>query len=150
MIDARCEIDGVKTWGAASTDPPISRQNLGMRDVQDGRIWHLSVITNDMMSLYMGRSFDRGGRNRKEREHGKRRAFQQAEREKEARHAVMQARRAKPAAEMSVKRQPVFTAPLAPVEIAQPPAPDIPVIVVAQKKPGFMSQFFKRIFKKSA
>ena len=100
----------------------------------------------------MGRSFDRGGRSRKEREHGKRRAYQQAERDREARQAVIQAKRTEALAEVSRKRQPAAAAPIATVamEIAQPPAPDVPVVVIAQKKPGFVAQVFRRLFKKSA
>jgi hypothetical protein len=97
----------------------------------------------------MGRSFDRGGRSRKEREHGKRRAYQQAERDREARQAVIQARRMEILAEASRKRQPVMSAPK-PMEIAQPPAPDIPAAATLQKKPGFVGQLLRRLFKKSA
>jgi len=98
----------------------------------------------------MGRSFDRGGRSRKERERGKRRAYQQAERDKEARQMVTHAKRMKVVAEASSRRQPVFSAPIAPVETARPQAPDIPVGVIAQKKSGFVTQLLMRFFKKSA
>jgi hypothetical protein len=98
----------------------------------------------------MGRSFDRGGRSRKEREHGKRRAYQQAERDREARQAVMQAKRMEALVEASRKRQPVVSAPIAPVETARPPVPNIPVAAIAQKKPGFVTQLLRRLFKKAA
>jgi hypothetical protein len=104
------------------------------------------------MSTYMGRSFDRGGRSRKEREHGKRRAYQQAERDREARQAVTQAKRTEALTEISGKRRPAAAAPIAlmAMETAQPPAPDIPVAVIAERKPGFVAQVFRRLFKKSA
>lgn len=98
----------------------------------------------------MGRSFDRGGRSRKEREHGKRRAYQQAERDKEARQAVMQAKRMRAVAEAASKHQPVFSTRIAPVETARPLPPHIPVGVIAPKKPGFVTQLLRRFFKKSA
>jgi hypothetical protein len=100
----------------------------------------------------MGRSFDRGGRSRKEREHGKRRAYQQAERDKEARQAVMQAKRMRVAAEASYKRQPVFSAPapVVAVETARPPALEIPAEAVAEKTPGFLTRLLGRFFKKAA
>jgi hypothetical protein len=99
----------------------------------------------------MGRSFDRGGRSRKEREHGKRRAFRQAERDREALQAVIQAKkRTQVLAAESRKRQSPSPAIIAAVETAQPPAPDIAVPVVAQAKPGFLAQVFRRFFKKSA
>ena len=98
----------------------------------------------------MGRSFDRGGKSRKERERGKRRAFQQAERDREARQAVMQAKHTEFLAEVARRRQPVASAPMAAVETAQPAAPDIPVAIVTQKRPGFVAQLFSRFFKKSA
>jgi hypothetical protein len=76
----------------------------------------------------MGRSFDRGGQNRKERERGKRRSYRQAERDREARDA---------AADATV--------------IAMPePQPKIPVVVIEQKRPGFFAQVINRFFKKSA
>jgi hypothetical protein len=99
----------------------------------------------------MGRSFDRGGRSRKEREHGKRRAYQQAERDRESRQAVIQAKRTEAmAAAVSRKRQPISSAAMTPMETAQPPAPDIPAGAIAQAKPGFLTQVFRRLFKKSA
>jgi hypothetical protein len=99
----------------------------------------------------MGRSFDRGGRSRKEREHGKRRAYQQAERDRESRQAVMQAKRTEAmAAAVSRQRQPIASAAMTPIETAQPPAPDIPVGPIAQEKAGFLTQVFRRLFKKSA
>lgn len=99
----------------------------------------------------MGRSFDRGGRSRKEREHGKRRAFQQAERDREALQAVSQAKkRTQALAAESRKRQAASPAIITAVETTQPPAPDIAVPSVAQNKPGFLTQVFRRLFKKSA
>ena len=99
----------------------------------------------------MGRSFDRGGRSRKEREHGKRRAFQQAERDREALQAVSLAKkRTQALAAKSRKRQTVSPAIITAVETTQPPAPDIAVPSAAQAKPGFLTQVFRRLFKKSA
>jgi hypothetical protein len=102
----------------------------------------------------MGRSFDRGGRSRKEREHGKRRAYQQAERDKDARQAMMQARHMKVVAVPPSRRQPVISAPIVPVVEIAPPVitdiPEMPVGIIAQKKSGFVSQFLSRFFGKSA
>ncbi len=97
----------------------------------------------------MSKSFDRGGLSRKEREHGKRRAYQQAERDKEARQTVKRAKHMEVIAYAS-RRQPVFSAPIAPVETTRPLVHDIPVRVIAQKKPGFVTQLLKRFFKKAA
>ena len=98
----------------------------------------------------MGKSFDRGGLSRKEREHGKRRAYQQAERDKEARQMVKRAKHMEVLADASSRPRPVFSAPIAPVETTRPPAQDIPVRVIAQKKSGFVIQLLRRIFKKAA
>lgn len=115
----------------------------------------------------MGRSFDRGGRSRKERESGKRRAFQQAERDREARQAVIQAKRTQA---MVVRQRQMASAasvedvspaiamvpgmmapaPVAVRETAQPPKPDIPVTAATERKSGFVAQVFRRLFKKSA
>jgi hypothetical protein len=103
-----------------------------------------------MMSWYMGKSFDRGGLSRKEREHGKRRAYQQAERDKEARQTVKRAKHMEVIAYASNRRQPAFSAPIAPVETTRPLAHDIPVRVIAQKKSGFVTQLLRRFFKKAA
>lgn len=98
----------------------------------------------------MGRSFDRGGQNRKERERGKRRAYQQAERDREAREAVLHAQRATALATLARKRQ----QPVAESEHA--PAPNVVELApqraaaAERKQPGFFAQMFNRIFKKSA
>jgi hypothetical protein len=125
-------------------------QVLQNGDAQSGRIWHFSMTINNMMSWYMGKSFDRGGLSRKEREHGKRRAYQQAERDKEARQTVKRAKHMEVIADASYRRQPVFSAPIAPVETTCPLAHDIPVRVIAQKKSGFVTQLLRRFFKKAA
>jgi hypothetical protein len=97
----------------------------------------------------MGRSFDRGGQNRKERERGKRRSYRQAERDREARDAVMQAKRTAALTAFANNRQ-LRSAADATI-IAMPEAqPKIPVAVIEQKRPGFFAQVIKRFFKKSA
>ena len=98
----------------------------------------------------MGRSFDRGGQNRKEKERGKRRAYRHAERDREAREAVMQAKHTANSAEFSKRRRPPRVAPVAPVATAQgrPMEPSIPQ-AREHKRPGFLSQVFG-FFKKSA
>ena len=99
----------------------------------------------------MGRSFDRGGRSRKERERGKRHAYRQAERDREAREAVMQAKRT--AAQTALaNRRAAQPAPLAVTAtasvVATPPAPQ--TTSTQRKRPGFLAQVFGRIFRKSA
>jgi 5'-3' exonuclease len=100
----------------------------------------------------MGRSFDRGGKNRKERERGKRRANRQAERDREAREAVMQA---KSAARLEAISRKMGTPAMAATNIsamgASPVAapPPTPAQVIQQERSGFLSMF-KRLFKKSA
>jgi hypothetical protein len=103
----------------------------------------------------MGRSFDRGGQNRKEKERGKRRAYQQAERDREAREAVLQAQRATALATLARQRQqPRIEAEPAHapnvVELAPQRAAAAAAAAAEQKRPGFLAQMFKRIFKKSA
>ncbi len=96
----------------------------------------------------MGRSFDRGGRSRKERMRGKRRAYQQAERDREAREAVTQARRE--AIQERAKRN--GTVPVRPaVAVSDIPAarPAI-TAVIDQKRPGLFARVFKRILGKAA
>ncbi|MGF1622403.1 MAG: hypothetical protein ACFCUR_17550 [Rhodomicrobiaceae bacterium] len=103
----------------------------------------------------MGRSFDRGGQNRKEKERGKRRAYRQAERDREAREAVMQAKRTASSAEFAKRRRPPRLTPAVPVMVAQaqpqarPMEPSIPP-AREHKRPGFLSQVIGRFFKKSA
>jgi hypothetical protein len=97
----------------------------------------------------MGRSFDRGGQNRKERERGKRRNFRQAERDREARDAVLQVKRTSAmTAFASVERK--RTAAMAPASVAPSVAPKIPAAIIEQKRPGFFAQVINRFFKKSA
>lgn len=115
----------------------------------------------------MGRSFDRGGRSRKERERGKRRAFQQAERDREARQDLVQARRTQQmAAVLAAKRMAVASAQGASAETMAPAASSSQVsaqspvqatvvampnsVIMPNAKPGFMTQLFRRLFKKSA
>jgi hypothetical protein len=97
----------------------------------------------------MGRSFDRGGQSRKERERGKRRSYRQAERNREALEAVAQAK-------FKADLVPRVKAPRIAAEAAitprmpgTPPA-NRPVAILEQKRPGFIASFFGRIFKKSA
>jgi hypothetical protein len=107
----------------------------------------------------MGRSFDRGGQNRKEKERGKRRAYRQAERDREAREAVMTAKRTATSADFTKRRRPPRVAPtvMAPLPMhaqaqkqatAKPMEPSIPP-AREHKRPGFFSQVFG-LFKKSA
>jgi hypothetical protein len=102
----------------------------------------------------MGRSFDRGGQNRKEKERGKRRAYRQAERDREAREALMHAKQTTTAAEFAKRRRPPRLTPAAPVmgaheqPHARPMEPSIPP-AREHKRPGFFSQVFG-FFKKSA
>jgi hypothetical protein len=100
----------------------------------------------------MGRSFDRGGQNRKERERGKRRAYRHAERDREAREAVLQGQRAAALAILARRKQ-ATAEQAAPAAVSMPELPPQrpPIAVVEQqKRPGFLSQMFQRIFKKSA
>jgi hypothetical protein len=105
----------------------------------------------------MGRSFDRGGQNRKEKERGKRRAYQQAERDREARDAVLQAQRATALATLARKKQQavvmadaVDVAVQAPNVVELAPQRAAAAAAAEQKRPGLLSQMFKFIFKKSA
>jgi hypothetical protein len=101
----------------------------------------------------MGRSFDRGGQNRKEKERGKRRAYQQAERDRESREAVLHAQRTAALATLARQRQqPVIEAEpaQAPNVVELAPQRAAAAAAVEQKQPGFLAQMFKRIFKKSA
>lgn len=113
----------------------------------------------------MGRSFDRGGQSRKERERGKRRNYRQEERDREAREAVIQAKRSALVATMARKRKAAAAAPEpetmpAPAAAALPAAetPQQPQVVVplapparaAEARPGLLARMFAGIFKKSA
>jgi RecA-family ATPase len=94
----------------------------------------------------MGRSFDRGGQSRKERMRGKRRAYLHAERDREAQEAVRQAKRENlvAGATMSAPRHtPPVTAHITVGASQAMPA-------VAQKRPGFFSRTFGRLFGKAA
>jgi hypothetical protein len=97
----------------------------------------------------MGRSFDRGGQNRKELERGKRRSYRHAERDREARDAVLQAKRMAALTAVSTNRR---LSSAAAVSMAVLPAilPPIPTAIIEQKRPGFFAQVIKRFFKKSA
>jgi hypothetical protein len=97
----------------------------------------------------MGRSFDRGGRSRKERERGKRRAYLHAERDKEARNDVFQAKRMATGT-ASTRRKPHKTRHAEPVVIMETVSQATPAIAVTRKPSGLLSQFFNRIFKKKA
>src|SRR5688572_4913122 len=97
----------------------------------------------------MGRSFDRGGQNRKERERGKRRSFRQNERDREARDAVVQARRTSAMVAMSGSRTPrvavvASTAGMRDVPMSPPASINQPV-----QRPGIFAAI-GRLFKKSA
>ncbi|WP_088347221.1 MULTISPECIES: hypothetical protein [Rhodomicrobium] len=98
----------------------------------------------------MGRSFDRGGQNRKERERGKRRSFRQNERDREARDAVMLAKRTAAMVAMAGNRAPRVAAAAATVSNVR----DMPVHTPAAinqpaQRPGFFAAI-GRLFKKSA
>jgi hypothetical protein len=97
----------------------------------------------------MGRSFDRGGQNRKERERGKRRSYRQAERDREARDAVLSAKRMAAAAAFANAAR-LRSAAGATVAAMPDVQPKIPAAIVEQKRPGFFAQVIKRFFKKSA
>jgi hypothetical protein len=99
----------------------------------------------------MGRSFDRGGQSRKEREKGKRRAYRQAERNREAMEAVVQAKHrgvADYSPQLKAPRVAAATAAMSHRVHAAPPI-ERPVAVLEQKRPGFIAKFFG-MFKKSA
>jgi hypothetical protein len=99
----------------------------------------------------MGRSFDRGGQNRKERERGKRRSYRQAERDREARDAVMLAKRTAALTAFANNRKLRASASGGANVIAMEEIqPKIPVAIIEQKRPGFFSQVIKLFFKKSA
>jgi hypothetical protein len=102
----------------------------------------------------MGRSFDRGGQNRKERERGKRRNFRQSERDREARDAVMQAKRTAAVTAFADNRRlrASASATMVAMQEMQPKQPKIPVAIIEQKqkRPGFFAQVINRFFKKSA
>ena len=97
----------------------------------------------------MGRSFDRGGQNRKERERGKRRSYRQAERDREARDAVLSAKRMAAAAAFANNRR-LRTATGAAMAAMPDIKPKIPAAIIEQKRPGFFAQVIKLFFKKSA
>jgi hypothetical protein len=96
----------------------------------------------------MGRSFDRGGQSRKEKMRSKRRAFQQAERDREMRDAVMQARRT----EMKAVRATAKVALVAGAVAHQSQSVAQPAVtaIIDQKRQGFLSRVFGRIFGKAA
>jgi len=97
----------------------------------------------------MGRSFDRGGQNRKERERGKRRSYRQAERDREARDAVLSAKRMAAATAFANNRR--LRAATGAATAGMPDIqPKIPVAIIEQKRPGFFAQVIKLFFKKSA
>jgi hypothetical protein len=103
----------------------------------------------------MGRSFDRGGQSRKEREKGKRRAYRQAERNREALEAVVHAKRRGTVEYFPVKtkapRVAAATTVVAVTPRLQQVAPPVerPVAIIEQKPAGFISKFFS-MFKKAA
>jgi len=98
----------------------------------------------------MGRSFDRGGQNRKERERGKRRNFRQAERDREARDAVLHAKRTAVLTIVASNKRMGAGDGGATVLSMPEMQPKIPVAIIEQKRPGFFSQVIKLFFKKSA
>lgn len=98
----------------------------------------------------MGRSFDRGGKSRKERERGKRRAYQQAERDREARGELIRAKRQMERSIMAQSNSShavsaAASAPNATISLQRNPA-----ISTERPQGGFLSRIFSRIFKKSA
>ena len=95
----------------------------------------------------MGRSFDRGGQNRKERERGKRRSFRQTERDREARDAVVQAKRTSAMVAMSANRAPRVAA--ASVAITRDVPMTMPTPIAQPQRRGFFAAI-GRLFKKSA
>jgi hypothetical protein len=97
----------------------------------------------------MGRSFDRGGQNRKERERGKRRSFRQAERDREARDAVLSAKRTTFLTAVAHNRRLLSDAVVAGPAMPEL-QPKIPTAIIEQKRPGFFAQVINRFFKKSA
>jgi hypothetical protein len=98
----------------------------------------------------MGRSFDRGGQNRKERERGKRRNFRQAERDREARDAVLQVKRTSAMTAFANVERKQRTAAMAPASAQPSMAPKVPAAIIEPKRPGFFAQVINRFFKKSA
>lgn len=97
----------------------------------------------------MGRSFDRGGQNRKERERGKRRSFRQAERDREARDAVLQAKRTAALTALATNKR-LSAGAAASMTVLPEILPKIPTAIIEQKRPSFLAQVIKRFFKKSA
>jgi hypothetical protein len=96
----------------------------------------------------MGRGFDRGGLNRKERERGKRRNYRQAERDREARDTVLQAKRTALTALASDNR--LSSGAAASVAVLPSILPKIPTAMIEQKRPGFLARIMGRLFRKSA
>jgi hypothetical protein len=96
----------------------------------------------------MGRSFDRGGQSRKEKSRSKRRAFQQAEREREMRDVLMQARRSDMKAVRATSK--VYREPTPAVAAMQAATQPPVTAILDQKRPGFLSRVFGRIFGKAA
>jgi hypothetical protein len=112
------------------------------------------------MSQDMGRSFDRGGKSRQERERGKRRSYRQAERDREAREAVTQAKRTAMLTTMALNRQAAAAAAASAGGAVAPAADTPPASQVTQgpaapahaaaPRPGLLARMFGGIFKKSA
>lgn len=96
----------------------------------------------------MGRSFDRGGQNRKERERGKRRSYRQSERDREARDAVVQAKRTSAMVAMSANRAPRVAAAASTAVIRDVPM-SMPATIAQPQRRGFFAAI-GRLFKKSA
>lgn len=78
----------------------------------------------------------------------KRRAFQQAERDREMRDAVMQARRTEMKAIRAAAKTHRETAGAA--SMMQSVAQSAVTAIIDQKRPGFLSRVFGRIFGKAA
>jgi hypothetical protein len=97
----------------------------------------------------MGRSFDRGGQNRKERERGKRRNSRQSERDREARDTVMQAKRTAALTALDSNKR-LSSGAAASVAVLPAILPKIPTATIEQKRPGFLAQIIGRLFRKSA
>jgi hypothetical protein len=104
----------------------------------------------------MGRSFDRGGQSRKERERGKRRSYRQAEQNREALEAVRQAKRKEGTAD--IVRMTTARKVAGPVAASYHPnvqpmqtavQPTRPVAIIEPKRPGLLAKVFG-LFKKSA
>jgi hypothetical protein len=105
---------------------------------------------NQRLGQTMGRSFDRGGQSRKERERGKRRAYRQAEQNREALEAVRLAKRKSDLAEFSRLTASRTASTPAAVTAHTVVQPIRPVAIIEQKQPGFLAKMFGRIFRKSA